>query len=329
MMKSHSKIFIAGHDSVSGWALITRLRQAGYGNLLLRSPSQIDLRDPHQVTRLFATQAPDYVFIASTESINTRATNTIPSQFCVNSLASLNNIVQAATAHGVKRLLLLGSAEIYSCNSARACMETDLTTDWLHSLQQAHTLGLRRGIELCQAYNCQYGTRFLTALTTKLYGPNDNFSHPTPDFLASLIAKIHNAKLQEQESVSLPGCGTAEHEFLFSTDLADACIQIMNAEETDFDFLLDVETYPVVNIGNGQEYKLADLVDIISTVIGYRGLVHFDQSRIPLTSRRLDNSRLKGLGWQAATPIRDGIQYTYHALLNEQATEPKRHNFVT
>jgi GDP-L-fucose synthase len=301
-MEKDSKIYVAGHRGLVGSAIVRRLQRAGFGNLVTRTSSELDLRDQQAVAAFFAAEKPDYVFLAAAKVGGILANNTYPAEFIYDNLAIQLNVIHQSYLNGVKKLLFLGSSCIYPKFAPQPMREEYLLDGKLEPTNEPYAIAKIAGIKMCQSYNRQYGTRYISVMPTNLYGPNDNFDLQNSHVLPALIRKFHEAKEKGQPYVEVWGSGTPRREFLHADDLADACLFLMQTYD-------DSE---IVNIGVGEDISIAELAELIREVVGYEGELRFDRSKPDGTPRKLlDVSRLHSLGWQAAIPLREGIEQTY------------------
>ncbi len=307
-MEKDSKIYVAGHRGLVGSAIVRRLQRAGFGNLITRTSSELDLRDQQAVAAFFAAEKPDYVFLAAAKVGGILANNTYPAEFIYDNLAIQLNVIHQSYLNGVKKLLFLGSSCIYPKFAPQPMREEYLLDGKLEPTNEPYAIAKIAGIKMCQSYNRQYATRFISVMPTNLYGPNDNFDLQNSHVLPALLRKFHEAKEKEQPYVEVWGSGTPRREFLHADDLADACLFLMQTYE-------DSE---IVNIGVGEDISIAELAELIREVVGYRGELRFDRSKPDGTPRKLlDVSRLQSLGWQAGIPLREGIEQTYRWYLEQ------------
>ena len=307
-MEKDSKIYVAGHRGLVGSAIVRRLQRAGFGNLVTRTSSELDLRDQQAVAAFFAAEKPDYVFLAAAKVGGILANNTYPAEFIYDNLAIQLNVIHQSYLNGVKKLLFLGSSCIYPKFAPQPMREEYLLDGKLEPTNEPYAIAKIAGIKMCQSYNRQYATRFISVMPTNLYGPNDNFDLQNSHVLPALLRKFHEAKEKEQPYVEVWGSGTPRREFLHADDLADACLFLMQTYE-------DSE---IVNIGVGEDISIAELAELIREVVGYRGELRFDRSKPDGTPRKLlDVSRLQSLGWQAGIPLREGIEQTYRWYLEQ------------
>jgi len=315
-----SRIFVAGHRGLVGSALVRRL-SADHDNLLLRSHGELDLTEQAAVVRFFEQERPEYVFLAAAKVGGIHANNTYPGDFIYSNLAIQTNVIEAARHNGVKRLLFLGSSCIYPRDCPQPMREEYLLSGALEATNRAYAVAKISGIEMCGSYNRQYGTRFLAAMPTNSYGPNDNYDLQNSHVLPALIRKFHEAKLRGDASMTAWGTGAPRREFVYSDDLADACIFLMNLPEAEYSRLL-AEDQPMINIGTGVEQTIRELTDTVKTVVGFKGAVVWDAEKPDGTLRKLlDVSRLAALGWRAKIGLRQGIELAYRDFLANQSTE--------
>ena len=308
-MKKSDKIYVAGHRGLVGSAIVRRLRADGYNNLLLRTSKELDLREQAAVRVFFAEEKPDYVILAAARVGGILANNTYPADFIYDNLMMEVNIVDAAYRCNVKKLLALGSTCIYPRMAPQPLKEEYLLTGPLEPTNEWYAVAKIAGIKLCQAYRRQYGCSFIAAMPTNLYGPGDNFDLKNSHVLPALIRKFHTAKEGGDASVTLWGSGKPLREFLYVDDLADACL-----------FLLEnYDDEGIVNIGVGEDLSIAELAGIVSEAVGFEGEIVYDASKPDGTPRKLvDVSKITGLGWQARTGLREGVDQTYQWFLNNQ-----------
>jgi len=304
------KIYVAGHRGLVGSAVMRRLEAAGFSNLVVRTSSELDLREQAGVRDFFAREKPDYVILAAAKVGGILANDTYPAEFIYDNLMMEANIVDAAWRSDVKKLLALGSTCIYPKMAPQPLKEEYLLTGPLEPTNEWYAVAKIAGIKLCQAYRKQYGCRFIAAMPTNLYGPGDNFDLEKSHVLPALIRKFHDAKLNDEPAVVLWGTGTALREFLHVDDMADAAL-----------FLLEnYDGAEIVNIGVGSDISIAEIANIVREVVGYSGGVEYDTSKPDGTPRKLvDVSKINGLGWSAETELRAGIEQTYQWFLAHQS----------
>jgi GDP-L-fucose synthase len=312
-MDKEARIYVAGHRGLVGSAIVRRLRREGYENLLLRTSKELDLRDQDEVNAFFAAEKPEYVFLAAAKVGGIVANNSYPAQFIFDNLMIQSNIIHNSYLTGVKRLLFLGSSCIYPRLAPQPLKEEYLLTGPLEPTNEAYAIAKIAGITMCRSYNRQYGTSFLAAMPTNLYGPNDNFDLETSHVLPALIRKFHEAKVENEENVVIWGTGTPKREFLHVDDLADACLFLMNLPDEDFSALLMLRSSPaLINIGTGVDVSIRDLALLMKELTAFKGELAFDASRPDGTPRKLtDVSRLHALGWQHRISLSEGLCSTY------------------
>ncbi len=315
-MERESRIYVAGHRGLVGSAILRRLRAGGYANIVTRNHVEFDLADQMAVREFFERERPEYVFLAAAKVGGIHANNTWPAEFIHQNLAIQTNVIHEAWRVGVRRLLFLGSSCIYPRDCPQPMKENHLLTGPLESTNRPYAVAKIAGIEMCWAYNRQYGTRYLAAMPTNLYGPGDNYDLETSHVIPALIRKIHEAKMHGT-AVSVWGTGMPRREFLYSDDAADACVFLMELSEEQCGALAsDRNTPPLVNIGCGRDMTIRELTEVVKEVVDFKGDVVFDPTRPDGTPRKLlDVSRLHGLGWTARTDLRTGLHATYHAYL--------------
>ncbi len=312
-MNKGSKIFIAGHRGLVGSAILRRIESEDYSNLLVKTRKELDLTRQEHVERFFEREKPEYVFLAAAKVGGILANNTYPAEFIYSNIVIQTNVINASYLSGVKKLLFLGSSCIYPKFAPQPMKEEYLLTGELEPTNEPYAVAKIAGIKMCQAYNRQYGTNFISVMPTNLYGSFDNFDVETSHVLPALIRKFHDAKLQSaqsgSQSVILWGTGTPSREFLYVDDLADACVFLMGHYD-------DSE---IINIGVGEDISIRELAMLIKEIVGYEGEVVYDSSKPDGTPRKLlDVSKLHSLGWRAKTSLEDGIKKTYEWFLNNK-----------
>lgn len=308
-MTPDSKVYVAGHRGLVGSALLRRLAAGGYRNVVTRSHGELDLTEQHAVTRFFESARPEYVFLAAAKAGGIHANDTLRAEFIYQNLAIQTHVIHAAYRAGVKKLLFLGSSCIYPKLAPQPMKEEHLLTGPLEPTNEPYAVAKIAGIKMCGAYNRQYGTNFLCAMPTNLYGPNDNYDARHSHVLPALIRRMHEARTAGAEKVAIWGSGTPKREFLFSDDLADACVFLMERFDS-------ADIGECINIGSGEEVSIRELVALVAEAVGYRGEFVFDTTRPDGTPRKLlDSSRLRALGWRAKTRLREGIALAYRDFL--------------
>jgi GDP-L-fucose synthase len=310
-MDKNSKIFVAGHRGLAGGAIRRELAQRGYTNLLLRTRAELDLTRDQEVEDLFERERPEYVFLAAAKVGGILANNTMPGDFLRENLAIQSSVLNAAQKNGVRRLLFLGSSCIYPRLAPQPIREEYLLTGPLELTNRSYALAKIAGIEMCWAFNRQYGTKFFTVMPTNLYGPGENIDLKTSHVLAALLRKAIEGKASGASSITVWGSGNPRREFLSNRDLAQACVFVMNLPDGKFDSLLREDEPPLLNIGTGEDLTIRELAEMICRVVGFEGELVFDPSKPDGTPRKLlDVSRIHALGWKAQTTLEQGIRET-------------------
>lgn len=324
MMNHEAKIYVAGHRGLVGSALVRALGRAGYTNLVLRTHAELDLTDRAAVSGFFADEWPRYVFLAAAKVGGILANSTRPADFIFQNLLMQSNVIEGAYKAGVDRLLFLGSSCIYPKFAPQPIREESLLSGPLESTNRPYAVAKIAGIEMCWAYNRQYGTRYLAAMPTNLYGPGDNYDLETSHVIPALIRKMHEARISGKTEVVLWGTGTPRREFLYSDDLADACLFLMNLDQGAFDSLVRNESAaPLINVGSGQDQTIRELAELVAGVVGFEGALRFDPSKPDGTPRKLlDVSRLSSLGWVQKTSLREGLKVAYKYFLEDSRLRP-------
>ncbi len=313
-MDRNNRIFIAGHRGLVGSAIFRHLRSLGFEQLLVCGREELDLADGAAVDRWFARHKPEFVFIAAARVGGILANSTYPVEFLSENLAIQQNVIRASYQCGVQRLLFLGSSCIYPRACPQPIREEYLLTGELEPTNRAYALAKIAGIELCWAYNREYGTSFLAAMPTNLYGPGDNFDLRTSHVLPALIRKVAEAKAEGRAAVEVWGSGTPRRELLYSEDCAQACAFLMMLPEDAFKSLLLPDSPPLINIGTGEDVSIRELAGMVATQLDFPGEIVFDPSKPDGTPRKLlDISRIRKLGWRFQTTLPDGIVKTHAA----------------
>ncbi|WP_164480611.1 MULTISPECIES: GDP-L-fucose synthase [Legionella] len=303
------KIYIAGHRGMVGSAIVRRLEEAGYTNLLVRTHAELDLSNQADVIDFLAREKPDYIFLAAAKVGGIHANNTYRAEFIYQNLMIQTNIIQAAWKAGVQRLLFLGSSCIYPRNCSQPIKEEYLLTGSLEYTNEPYAIAKIAGIKLCENYNLQYGTQYVSVMPTNLYGPNDNYDLNNSHVLPALIRKSHEAKIRGDKQLSVWGSGTPMREFLYVEDMADACVFLMEEKTSDGLF----------NVGTGIDISIRELAEIVMDVVGFTGEIVFDETKPNGTPRKLLNvEKMKNLGWKAKTDLRTGITKTYKDFLKAE-----------
>jgi GDP-L-fucose synthase len=313
-MRKDSAIYVAGHRGLVGSAIVRNLNAQGYTNLLLRTRAELDLMDQAAVASFFHENMPKFVILAAARVGGILANSTYPADFIRENLLIQNNVIDLAYRVGVSRLLFLGSSCIYPKLAPQPMKENALLTGSLEPTNRPYALAKIAGIEMCWSYNRQFGTRFLAAMPTNMYGPNDNFDLQSSHVLPALIRKVVEAKFLGQGTVVVWGSGNPLREFLYSDDLAEACTFLLNLSDAKFDELLGETDPPLINIGVGEDVSIRELAQIVCEVLGFEGTLEFDTSKPDGAPRKLmDVSRINALGWKAHTSLREGILLSYES----------------
>jgi GDP-L-fucose synthase len=311
-MEKGSRIFVAGHRGLVGSSICRHLEHLGYNRILTRTRAELDLFDRAATDAFFREERPEYVFLAAAKVGGIYANDVYPADFLRDNLLIQTNVIDACYRNSVKRLLFLGSSCIYPKLAPQPIREEYLLTGPLEPTNRAYALAKIAGIEMCWSYNRQYGTKFIAAMPTNLYGLGDNFDANNSHVLPALMRKVIEAKAKGERSISVWGTGSPRREFLYSDDLAEACVFLLNLPDREYDSLLSREAPPLINIGTGEDLTIRELAELICSVLEFDGDIKFDASKPDGTPRKLlDVSRLKRLGWQAKTPLREGVTMVY------------------
>jgi GDP-L-fucose synthase len=306
-MNPDTRIYVAGHRGLAGSAIVRRLEETGCRNVLKRAHSELDLTDHSTVREFFQAERPEYVFLAAAKVGGIVANDTRPAEFIQQNIAIQTNVIHEAWRAGVRRLLFLGSSCIYPRDCPQPIKEAYLLTGPLESTNRSYAIAKIAGVEMCSAYNRQYGTQFLAAMPTNLYGPGDNYDLETSHVLPALIRKMHEAKRRGDSEVVIWGTGTPRREFLYSDDMADACVLLMSLADSEFEQMV-ADGLPLINVGSGTDLTVRELAELVAGVVGFSGRLGFDDKRPDGTPRKLlDSSRLRGLGWKPRVSLEQGV----------------------
>ena len=337
-MKKDSKIYLAGHIGLVGSALLRKLHANGYTNLVTRTHAELDLERQTEVEAFFEEEKPQYVLLAAAKAGGIWANKTYPAEFIYRNLAIQTNVIHAAWKAGVNRLLFLGSSCIYPRECPQPMKEEYVLTGPLEATNEPYAIAKIAGLKMCQSYNRQYDTNFITVMPTNLYGPNDNFDLETSHVIPALLRKFHEAKKAldtkhyapstRKDKSSVPnesppkvviwGTGKPRREFLHVDDLADGCLFVMNLAEEKFRSLFTIHRSPMINIGWGKDISVKELALLIKEIVGFEGEMIFDTSKPDGTPQKLlDVSKIKNLGWQPNMSLQDGIKQTYDWCLQD------------
>jgi len=301
-MEKDSKIYVAGHNGLVGSAIVRQLKEEGYKNLAYKSHNELELTDQNAVFKFFEVERPEYVFLAAAKVGGILSNNTYPAQFIYSNLQIQTSVIHACFNYNVKKLLFLGSSCIYPKFAPQPMSEDALLSGKLEPTNQAYAIAKIAGIIMCQSYNQEYNTNFISVMPTNLYGPKDHYDLYNSHVLPALIRKIHEAKKKKSEFVEIWGTGRVKREFLYVDDLAEACVFLIN----------NYDDNEIINIGTGKDVSIKELAYIIKEVIGYEGDFRFDTSKPDGTPRKLLNvNKINSLGWKAKTELKAGIQLTY------------------
>ena len=307
-----ARIYVAGHRGLVGSALVRQLRARGYASIVTRTHAELDLQDQGAVRAFFAKERPEVVCLAAARVGGILANNTFPAEFIQENLTIQNNVIHEAWRSGVQRLLFLGSSCIYPRDCPQPIREAYVMTGPLEPTNRPYAMAKLAGLEMCWAYNRQYGTRFVCAMPTNLYGPGDNYDLQTGHVLPSLIRRFHEARVRGDKTVTLWGTGSPRREFLYSDDMAEACVQLLLSADEKLATLLPEGQAPLVNIGCGEDVTIRELADLAREVVGCSAAILWDHDKPDGTPRKLlDISRLKLLGWRQTIGLREGIGLAY------------------
>jgi len=308
-MEKNSRIYVAGHTGMVGSAIVRCLKRNGYENIITRTHKELDLTNQAETEKFFNEEKPEYVFLAAAKVGGIYANDTYPADFIMENMLIECNVIRSAFQNKVKKLMFLGSACIYPKLCPQPIKEEYLLTGPLEPTNEAYALAKISGIKMCQAYNKQYGTRYISVMPANLYGITDRFDAYNSHVIPSMMVKFHKAKIENLPYVELWGTGKPLREFLYVDDMAEACLYLMQ----------NYESSELINIGSGKEISIRELAEIIKDVVGYKGEIIFDTSKPDGTPRRvLDNSKIMATGWRPKVDIREGIQKEYEYYLSMQ-----------
>jgi GDP-L-fucose synthase len=315
-----SKIYIAGHRGLAGSAIVRELQRQGYTNLVTRTHAELDLEDAVATQRFFEQERPELVFLAAAKVGGILANNTYPVDFLMSNLLIEANICRAAHRAEVKRLIFLGSSCIYPRDCPQPIREDYLLTGPLEATNRPYALAKIAGVEMCWSYNRQYGTKWLAAMPTNMYGPGDNYDLNNSHVLPALIRKMHEAKMSGTAEVVLWGSGKPKREFLYVDDMANALVYLAALDDERYDALVAPSQCPLINVGTGTDLTIRELAETVAAVVGYKGKFVQDTSKPDGTMRKvMDVSKIHGLGWKARTGLKEGITLTYKTFTQLQS----------
>ena len=321
-MDKIAKIYVAGHRGLVGSALLRQMKVQGYDNILSRTHAELDLTHQISVANFFKVEQPDYVILAAAKVGGIHANNTYPAEFIHENLAIQTNVIHQAYLSGVKRLLFLGSSCIYPKDCPQPIKEEYLLTGSLEATNRSYALAKIAGIEMCWSYNRQYGTQYLAVMPTNLYGPGDNYHPENSHVIPALIRKFHEAKMNNQPTVSVWGTGTPRREFLYSDDMVAACLYLLQLPDSKPAKLFNESVPPLVNIGCGEDLTIKELAERVKQTTGYAGEITFDHTKPDGTmQKRMDVSLLQALGWQATIKLKTGVYRAYHSYIADSHKE--------
>lgn len=311
-MEKTSKIYVAGHRGMVGSAILRKLQNEGFNNIITRTSKELDLRRQKDVEEFFETEKPEYVFLAAAKVGGILANNTYRAEFLYDNLMIQSNVINAAYKNKVKKLLFLGSSCIYPKLAPQPMKEEYLLSGYLEPTNEPYAIAKITGIKMCEAFRHQYGCNFISAMPTNLYGPNDNYDLNNSHVLPALIRKFHEAKINNAPNVVVWGTGKPRRELMHVDDLADACLFLMlNYNDSKF-----------VNVGTGKDTSIAELAELVKKNVGYNGEIIYDTSKPDGTPRKLlDLTYLHSLGWKHKIELEEGIRSTYQYFLEHQAKE--------
>ena len=311
-MDKNSRIYVAGHRGLVGSAILRSLTQRGFEKLIARKHAELDLTDRTAVRAFFEQERPEYVFLAAAKVGGILANDTFPADFIRANLEIQTNVIDASYRNGVKRLLFLGSSCIYPRMAPQPIKEECLLSGPLEPTNRAYALAKIAGIEMCWSYNRQFGTEYLAAMPANLYGPEDNFDPAGSHVLAALMRKVMEAKSKGKREIEVWGTGTPRREFLYSDDLADACLHLLELPDQKYHGLLNAEVPPLINIGTGEDLTIRELAELVARTLEWDCDLKFDASKQDGTPRKLlDVSRIHALGWRAKVGLEEGIRRVY------------------
>jgi GDP-L-fucose synthase len=323
-LNTQPRIYVAGHNGLVGSAIVRALRAAGHTEIVTRSHQELELTDQARVHDFFRSERIDQVYLAAARVGGIHANNTYPADFIYDNMMVQANVVHEAWRHGVRKLLFLGSSCIYPRLAPQPIKETYLMSGMLEPTNEPYAMAKIAGIKLCESYNRQYGTDYRSVMPTNLYGPGDNYHPENSHVIPALLRRFHEARRADAAEVVIWGSGTPMREFLYVDDMAAASVFVMNLDAAAYAASTD-PMHSHINVGTGQDVTIADLAHLVGEVVGYRGRIRFDTGKPDGTPRKLlDVSLLKRLGWQAGTPLADGLRRTYAAFVAREEGGDRR-----
>jgi GDP-L-fucose synthase len=323
-LNTQPRIFVAGHNGLVGSAIVRVLRAQGQANIVTRSHAELELTDQAEVRAFFRSERIDQVYLAAARVGGIHANNTYPAEFIYDNMMVQANVVHEAWRSGVGKLLFLGSSCIYPRLARQPIKEEYLMSGMLEPTNEPYAMAKIAGIKLCESYNRQYGTDYRSVMPTNLYGPGDNYHPENSHVIPALMRRFHEAKLSGAPEVVIWGSGKPMREFLYVDDMAQACVHVMNLDRATYAAHTD-PMHSHINVGTGEDVTIAELARLVGEVVGYRGRIAFDPGKPDGTPRKLlDVSRLKSLGWQARTPLPEGLRRAYAAFAELMKVQEKR-----
>jgi GDP-L-fucose synthase len=323
-LNTQPRIFVAGHNGLVGSAIVRVLRAQGQANIVTRSHAELELTDQAQVRAFFRSEGIDQVYLAAARVGGIHANNTYPAEFIYDNMMVQANVVHEAWRSGVGKLLFLGSSCIYPRLARQPIKEEYLMGGMLEPTNEPYAMAKIAGIKLCESYNRQYGTDYRSVMPTNLYGPGDNYHPENSHVIPALMRRFHEAKLSSAPEVVIWGSGKPMREFLYVDDMAQACVHVMNLDHATYAAHTD-PMHSHINVGTGEDVTIAELARLVGEVVGYRGRIAFDPGKPDGTPRKLlDVSKLKSLGWQARTPLAEGLRRAYAAFAELMKVQEKR-----
>jgi len=313
-MEKNSKIYVAGHMGLVGSAIIRKLKTAGYNNIIIKTKQELDLTEQSKINEFFKKEKPEYVFLGAAKVGGIMANKNYPAEFIYSNLMVAANVIHTSYENNVKKLVFLGSSCIYPKLAPQPIKEKYLLSSALEPSNEAYAIAKIAGLKLCQYYNQQFNTNYISVMPTNLYGPNDNFNLENSHVLPAMIRKFHEAKINKQDTITLWGSGQVKREFLHVDDLADALLFLMNSYD-DKD---------IINIGTGSDLSIAELAQLIKQTVGFEGEINWDKTKPDGTPRKLlDITKLKEIGWDPKINLSEGIKNTYQWFLKNESNIKK------